>query len=711
LHASLAVPILAAAGFAVGVTLVTATAAQENPILLRADEIIYDTEKGIVTAKGRVEISDDTRMLHADTVTYDQNTGAISADGHVTLTEPSGNVAFADAVQLSGDFRDGALQGFAALIGENGRLTAASGLRQDGRYTEAKGALFSPCRVCADDGKPPVWQIRAAMVTHDQVERELKFENASLEFLGIPVAYVPYLTQADPTVRHKSGVLLPTIGTSSQLGTFVEAPYYFSLSPSQDLTLAPFLTTDAGNLLKGEYRQRFDDGGFWLQGALGYDSLGTRIAGESEWMSHIFGSGRIPLGDGWRTGFDVALTSNDTYLRRYDISYSDRLTTDLFVDRIQGRSRMAVTGYFFQSLRANEPAGQTPFVLPLAEFSYIPEEKVLGGRLRVDSSALILSRPTGTDVARGSVSTDWMRLFITDNGQLITLEGLARGDLYHVTDATFGIPTAGNNTQTIGRGLAAAVLEWRWPYARDFTSHGTLVLEPIVQIVAASGGGNRRGIPNEDATSFEFDEINLFSQNEFPGLDVWTGGGRSNVGLRATAFLPTGSIEAIIGRDFRTTRDTSFAPGSGLGGEQSDIVGRFKVEFAPYINLIHRYRFDPSTFSLRRNEVYLQAEYKGSSVNLGYLNLTRESVDPTLGPREEIAVDANLAVYGHWSVFAEARRDLFLGQTLISGGGVRYEDECFIAQVGYRRTDTTDRDLQPGSSVILRIGLKTGLTN
>ncbi len=707
--ARLAAPLLAAA------LLATATMAIVSPgraqILLEADEIVYDADSGVVNANGNVEISEPGRVLRADSVTYNPDTDVMGAAGHVSLTEENGNVAFADEVELTGDLREGALRGFAALIGENGRLAAVSSERWDGRYTEALGATFTSCQLCEDDpSRPPVWQIKATRVVHDEIEKELVFENATLEFLGVPIFYAPVFAQADPTVRHKSGLLLPTVGTSTYLGTFARIPYYFSLGPSRDLTLEPYFTTGAGFVMGGEFRQRFERGGFWLQGSLGSDPDSATGPGKSDIVGHLFGSGRFFFENEWRTGFDLEVTSNDTYLYRYDISYIDRLTSDFFVDQMTGRNRFAATAYYFQGLREGDSQGALPLVLPFLEYTYIPEDRIYGGRLRIDTSALYLNRDLGTDMGRGSASADWMRMFISDEGHVFTLDTLVRGDLYHVNDARFSNPLAPFDNETLFRGLGYAALEWRWPFVGQAGFGETsLVIEPIVQVVLATGGGNPAGLPNEDSTTFEFDETNLFDPNEFPGLDLWTGGPRSNVGVRATAFFENGSVEAILGQEYRSRRDPNFAPGSGVGDTRSDVVGRLKIQFPPYIDLVHRFRFDPVRQTLRRNEVYLTAAYGRSIVEVNYLKLTQETTDPGLGPREEINITGSLNVAGNWSVFAETRRDLEADRWLDAGFGLLYEDECFIAQIGYRNRQTTERDLRPSSSVILRFGLKTGV--
>jgi LPS-assembly protein len=694
------------------------TAPATSPqILLQADRISYDTRANVVTAEGHVIISDAQRTLRADRVSYDQNTDMVTADGNISILDANGNVAFADHVNLTDDLRDGALQGFSAVIGENGRLAASSANRREGRYTVANGAVFTPCAICAESGDTtPLWQIRAARITHDSEEKKIVYEDASLQFYGTTIFYFPYFSMADPTVKRQSGLLLPSFGSSSDIGSYAEVPYFWAINPYTDITLAPFVTTHAGQLLKGEYRQHWTGGGTWLQGSLGYDDnlLNT---GQSAWLGHLFGSGRTALSDTWRVGFDVQLASSDTYMKRYQISNLDRLTSSLFVDHVEGRSRAAITGYYFQSLRSADSAGKMPLVLPQAEYTYIPEHKVWDGRLRIDTSALSIQRDTGTDTTRASVAADWRLPFTMENGQLITFEALARSDLYYVRNLAGGTgstttstsTSTSKDTQTVGRGLAAAVAEWRWPFVKaSANTPVTYVIEPIVQLVVSPYGGNSSSIPNEDSQTVEFDETDLFAVNNYPGLDRWTGGPRLNAGLRFTATMPMGNIEAIIGQNYRAKPDLSFSSGSGTGERKSDVIGRFTINLPPYIDLTHRFEIDEQTGEFRRNEVYLQGHYGKSSVELSYLKLSSDAAASSQGPREEVFVDTTINVYDDWSVFASARRNLEQGQMIESRFGVRYEDECFIVSLGYSRSYVSDQNLPPSTSVLLRIGLKSG---
>ncbi len=107
-------------------------------------------------------------------------------------------------------------------------------------------------------------------------------------------------------------------------------------------------------MLQGEYRQRWENGGMWLQGTVLPDNPDGGLSGhQNQFYSSLFGSGSIPLAADWRAGYDAQLTSNDTYLKRYDFSQLDRLVNDIFVEGTGARTRFAVTGYFFQGLQTD----------------------------------------------------------------------------------------------------------------------------------------------------------------------------------------------------------------------------------------------------------------------------------------------------------------------------------------------------------------------
>ena len=85
------------------------------------------------------------------------------------------------------------------------RVAATRADRSSGNYTVFDNGVYTACAPCKDDPKkPPLWQVKGARIIHNQTEKMLYFENAQLEFFGVPMAYLPYFSTPDPTVKRKT---------------------------------------------------------------------------------------------------------------------------------------------------------------------------------------------------------------------------------------------------------------------------------------------------------------------------------------------------------------------------------------------------------------------------------------------------------------------------------------------------------------------------
>jgi len=679
------------------------------PILLQADEVVYDSEANTISAVGNVEIADEGRTLLADRVEYNQATDTVTASGHVTITDTRGNVAFADHVVLTDHMRDGALQGFGALLGKTGRLAARSAQRIDGNLVIADHTVYSPCEICKQTGqRTPLWQVKAERVIYDQTRHKVRFTNATIEIEGVPLAWMPAFSVPDPTVRHATGLLTPEVGNSTKIGYFTRLPVYVAITPSQDLTLAPMFSTSGGEVLEMEYRDRWNSGGLWLQGSGAYNPNGG-LGGTpgAQTYGHLFGSAREQFNDVWRTGADLQLTSTSGYMRFYDISFLDRLTSDLFVEATPGRSRFSLASYYFQGLRSTDITSRIPFVLPRLELSYIPVHKVLGGTFRFDLNGVAIGRDNQRNDQRFTGALNWKKPFVLDNGQLWTVVIDARGDAYHFDFPRNGPPPGTDST--LQRGTAYVGLDWRWPFVANDGPNRSYILQPIAQFVAQPYGGNPSGMRIEDSQDFEFDDNNVFSFNQVPGYDVIESGPRANVGVMAEALFPGGKLDAQLGQTYRLKPDPLLAAFSGNSGTASDVVGSFSVRF-PHLDVTDRIDMDRGNGTIRRHEIYVTGTYNRSSLQVSYVQLPQSVISLGLPSRQEINFQADMNLWRNWQVFAAAQRDLTNNKFLNTEYGLGYEDECLAISLAYRRKYTEDLVLgvPPSTSVILRFSLKTG---
>jgi LPS-assembly protein len=700
------------------VSMLTAAPAQaqkidQAPFLLSADDVIHDGKLGQITARGQVEISSQGRVLLADSVNYNQRDGLVTASGNLTLLEPSGEVIFAEHMQLSEDLSKGFIESLRILMTDQSRFAANSATRKGVNHLEMSKAVYSPCQICQKHPeRAPLWQLKAVRVIHRRDEHEVEYRHAFLEIYGVPIAYTPYFRHADPLTPRKSGFLAPELGSSSDLGTTVQIPYFWAISRERDLTFAPIVTSEGEVVATGEYRALTTLGGYEGEVSLTYtdkrNDKNERLS-EQEFRGHIDALGRFDIDRTWRWGFDLERSTDDTYLNRYGFSGDDVLTSNLFIEGFQGRNYAAGSVYAFQGLEVDDDPGTTPLVAPLLDYAFSHEAERLPGRLSLDASAVSLYRSDGFDSRRFSVDGRWDIPYVTTGGAIYTLTAGLGLDLYHLNSFVEAGQTDSKPSENgfEARFRPIMALNWRFPLVRR---EGSIrqVIEPIAQLILTPYGGNPREIPNEDSRSLEFDDTNLFSLNRFPGYDRVESGPRANLGLKASTHGATGGYSTVtVGQVFRVRDDDTFANQTGLDDHRSDYVTALTIAPSAFFDLTNRLRLDRNTFSLRRNEIYFSIGPEYLRFNTSYISLEREQTADELAAREELYNTLRWKIDDRWIATAESRRDLTGdGSQITAGAGIQYLDECIGFSLIVKRNFTRDRDVEPSTSINFRFLLK-----
>ena len=671
--------------------------------LFKADRLRHEQELGLVIATGSVEMVEGNRVLRADVVTYNQKEDIVVASGNVVLMEPSGDVVFADHAELTGDFKDGIVQNIRILMADEARMAAIGGRRVGGERTELKKAVYSPCRTCESKSGTPLWRIKAVDVVHNKTEQSIEYRDAFMEFFGIPVLYTPYFVHPDPTVKRRSGFLAPRYGSESVLGVIFETPYYFNIAPDKDATLRPIITTNEGLVLAGEYRQRFVDSEIKLTGS---GTHGTTQSGEQGFRGHFFSDFRADLNKTWRAGADIRLTSDDTYLQRYDFNSDDTLTNHVFVEGFRGQNYASAQGYFWRGLRGDDAPGTTPLIAPVLDFNAITPVGNGDARWAFDANLLSLSRSEGADSKRLSITNSWELPHVARTGEVYHLYASLQADAYYANNVQeLGKAVGTTSSGVTGRLFPRIGLDWRFPFSRS-AGTTTQIFEPVAGFQIAPNGGNPGQIPNEDSQDIEFDETNLFSRNRFTGLDRVEGGQRVYYGLRFGVFGATGYSDGFIGQSYRLRRDNNFSTTSGLNDHFSDIVGRVSIQPSSSVKLQYRFRLDKDDFSPRRNELSAYVGPGALNFNLNYSFFDEGSGSGEFTDREEITYGFSSRITPAWSINASTRRDLQASSTLNHNVGLTYECDCFTMKLTFTRTFTQNRDVRPSDTIFVRMIFK-----
>ena len=698
--------------------------AQGNAISFNAGQLNYDSQADIVTASDKVFLAREGYRLRADEVRWNRKSGEIVASGNVAITSPEGDTAYGDRITLTDSLRDGIVENLLVVFERGGRIAANSGERFANGNMVFERAAYTGCPVTGSDGCPkePSWQIKAKRVTYNKSRDRLRYEGARVELFGLPLVPLPFLSHGIGS-EGKSGLLVPSIGIDRVNGLEFSAPYYFRLAPNRDATVTPYVYSNANPMLGVEYRALTSLGAYRARGYLTYGQriplTGVAASSQRDIRGYVEASGRFQLDPSWSISGSLRATTDRTFLRRYDISRDDRLRSTINVERITASSYFSLASWAVQTLRSDDVQGQQPIALPVIDFRKRLADPFLGGLIELQANSLAIFRTDGQDTQRAFASAQWNLRRLTTMGQLVTLTGLVRGDVYH-SDANLLTPV----TQYRGepgwqtRGIATAALDVQWPFIGPLYG-GVQRVTPRVQIVATPPIRNMT-IPNEDSRAFDLEDTNIFSLNRFPGYDRYEENARVTYGLEWAYDRPSLSVNALVAQSYRLDNSPVLFPdGTGLTDRFSDVVGRFRAAYGDNFRLTYRFRLDKDNFAVRRNEVDLTVGSRRTYATVGYLRLNRDisQFAEDLADREEIRAGARIAFARYWSVFGSAIVDLTGPRddpASLSDGfspvrhriGVAYEDECVTFGLTWRRDYENVGDAQRGNSFLLRLAFR-----
>lgn len=595
--------------------------AQQERMVVDARELVYDNRNNSVSAVGDVQILYQGRTIEADKVTYDRASKRVIATGNARITEANGTVITGDRFNLTDDFRDGFIDSLRVVNPDKTRFTAPRAERTDGETFVFEKGIYTACEPCKDNPeKPPLWQVRSARIIHKKSEQTIYYEDSRLEFAGIPLAYIPYMSGPDSTVKRKTGFLSPTFINTGPLGFGVGLPYFINLAPNYDVTLTPTYLTRQGLLGQVEWRHRLENGSYNIRAAGIFQQEPEAFlaspygAGDDTFRGSLESSGKFFINPRWNFGWDIAMSTDRWFWKNYRVK-SESIGATTFLQEsistayLNGQSPTAwfdLRGYYFQTLSSTDWQKQQPLVLPVLDYDKrVHKPSFLGGELAFNvnvthltrevaaykqipnQTAYLLTTPNALydgcavyqkdqclvrgiagSVARATAEVSWRRNIIDPLGQMWTPYASLRADIFSINPNTTSYTNANSasiidtSDEVFGRAMPAIGLMYRYPFVAK-TSFGTHIFEPVAQIVARPNETNSLRIANEDAQSLVFDDTNLFEWNgKFSGYDRVEGGTRANVGMLYTGrFGSEAYANFLVGQSYQLAGRNSYTQG------------------------------------------------------------------------------------------------------------------------------------------------------
>ena len=218
---------------------------QGDPVRMIADRIEIAPD-GDLIASGDIEIFYGAENLIAEDIRYDTETETLKVTGSILYTDENGDTIEAEFAELSRDLQNGLLKSARIMLENQLELQAAEMERINGITAELRGVAATSCISC--DTRPPLWQVRASAVRHDKLKQTVHFKNAQVRVADIPILYLPRLRIPDPSLKRAAGFLVPSIRSTSRLGTGVVVPYFIPIGTDKDITLTPYISAKTRTL-------------------------------------------------------------------------------------------------------------------------------------------------------------------------------------------------------------------------------------------------------------------------------------------------------------------------------------------------------------------------------------------------------------------------------------------------------------------------------
>ena len=678
------------------------------PFILNAQKIVNNHNESKVIATGDVEVIQGKEVLRADYLEFDKIKNKVYVKGNVSILDEDGVVYFADYAEVDKGFKNGLSKNISILFPDNSKMAASTGKRFKGTITRLKKALYSACN-CDDPNKKPTWQIKASEVVHDSKRKKISYKNAYLEFLGFPVAYTPYYSHPDPSVKRQSGFLFPSYRSNSELGTVISTPYYYALSPYKDLTIEPMYISGQRPLMYAQYRQRFHNGEVNAESSFTNADRRTRVKTYSNKnRGHLFIDGKFDHSDFWRYGFNIKRTTDDTYLARYMFEgASDRLQSDFFIEGFDDEHYFYATGIATQVQSSTYQSNKTPLILPSINYNYQGSKKTKMGFVDFNANFLSLTRRQGSDLRKISLQPIITYPFQDNLGNRFKFQAKTTVSSYVLSHVQ---RTNKNDFKGIKNRIHPEFLfGWDLPLQKK-QNNSIFFLKPQAAIILAPNRGGDEDIPNEDSNSFEFSETHLFNSSLYPGDDkLEKSNQRIDYGLNFSVKSQEKNLNSdfFIGQSFRFRKNHNFGSTSGLNDQLSDLIGRIGFGFGKNLNLSYRFLINKdSLFTTRRDQFTVSTKIYNTDVTINYIYL-----EPTTGisdEREEFNISLNHTFNDSYSLRYSIREDLtstggMLGQKF----ALTFNNECFTTEIGLNRSYYLDREIKPNDTFMITFIFKT----
>ena len=570
---------------------------------------------------------------------------------------------------------------------ENDPVLKGRGATSDKKETKIFKVAFTTCNT--ENKNCPDWELQSEEFVHDKKNKVFEYKNSWLKIFDKKIFYFPFFSHPDPTVKRKSGFLVPVYGSSNNLGSWVNIPYYKVINEEKDITFNPRIYADDKFILQSEYRQAFENSNLVSDFSFNNDGKNTN--------THIFAKVDGNLNSKTEFDFRYQDVSNDNYLKIHSLSSSSNLienesllTTQLNVSNTIDVDTQLDTNFTVYEDLSKKESDRFQYILPNFTLTKnIPIPDSYNGNFQFVSSGF--QKNYDTNKYESLLIND----FLFESNKVILGPGLLSN--YDVLIKNFNSYTENSSSYTEKEEyevFGSLLLKSSFPL-KKVNEYSKNYLKPIIALRYSPN--DTKNISDKDV---RIDYNNIFSLNRIGNNEIVEGGKSASIGLEFEKrdLQDEKFVGFNIAHSIREKQNNNLPTKSNLTDKRSDFVGNLSYMPNDKLNFEYNFSYDKNLNSSSYDSISALLTVNNFITNFDFI-----SEDGEVGNNELIANSTTLKLNRQNNVQFNISKDLKNDFTEYYNLIYSYESDCLIASAEFNKKFYQDGSLMPDKSLLFTI--------
>ena len=654
----------------------------EEKIEIYADEIKVDKINEEVTATGEaIAINNDNLKIKSDNLIYKKKKDFLDANGNIIINDQMNNTFFLDELNASDNLNIISGKSVKARLHDGSRIVGSS-FNKNGEISAIENAEYTPCKEKDYLIKNcPGWKLKSNKIYHDNENKTIHYDHAQIQLFNVPVLYLPYFSHPDPSVKKRTGFLMPTIQTDNQLGETFSIPFFLNLSSNRDLTFTPNIQTSSNNFYNLDYRHLNDLFELEINSSIDDNNDDTGTSNHLFFESEIFNSyGNLNT--------YLKTSNNDTYMRKNKINNLTVLKSGIEFDREVDDTFFSIETLSYKHLTTENQQWEYLYPNIIYDIDNI-DNNIFDGNVSLNNKLSYRKKLNDNYVSLVSSQLNWSNRKINKNF------GFIYDNEANLRVTSISIDEKSRSDTSNIRFYPQLSSKISYPLLKSsMLSNQTLT--PIIMPIFAPY--------NNYTEAQKITNSNLFSTNRATSIYEWESGPRINYGIEWFINSTQGTdIKTVLGQNYRFNK---------LSDDSASEISNYFIN--TNINIDSENYLDGSLI-VDRDDLEIRSFNANTFNTVGDL-IFALNYDYTSGkyniPAEQVAVGGKYKIDNNLFLKFTGAKNLDTNKNIGYQYGILYENDCLGIDLNYYRDLTKDRDVEESYGYSFTVVLKPfGSTN